>query len=34
MRITKPVTSTTGSVIAALDDTCRNLIQLTQLAWG
>lgn len=31
---TKPVTSTTGSVIAVLDDTCGNLIQLTQLAWG
>lgn len=31
---TKPVTSTTGSVIAMLDDTCGNLIQLTQLSWG
>lgn len=31
---TKPVTSTTGSVIAVLDDTCGNLIQLTKLTWG
>jgi predicted enzyme related to lactoylglutathione lyase len=31
---TKPVTSATGSVIAMLDDTCGNLIQLTQLTWG
>jgi predicted enzyme related to lactoylglutathione lyase len=31
---TKPVTSTTGSIIAVLDDTCGNLIQLTQLTWG
>jgi len=30
----KPVTSTTGSVIAVLDDTCGNLIQLTKLTWG
>ena len=30
----KPVTSTTGSVIAVLDDTCGNLIQLTKLSWG
>jgi predicted enzyme related to lactoylglutathione lyase len=31
---TKPVTNTTGSVIAVLDDTCGNLIQLTHLSWG
>jgi predicted enzyme related to lactoylglutathione lyase len=31
---TKPVTAATGSVIAMLDDTCGNLIQLTQLTWG
>ena len=31
---TKPVTSTTGSVIAVLDDSCGNLIQLTHLTWG
>jgi predicted enzyme related to lactoylglutathione lyase len=31
---TTPVTSTTGSIIAVLDDTCGNLIQLTQLTWG
>ncbi len=31
---TTPVTSTTGSVIAILDDTCGNLIQLTHLSWG
>ncbi|MDQ3443980.1 MAG: VOC family protein [Chloroflexota bacterium] len=31
---TTPVTSTTGSVIAVLDDTCGNLIQLTHLSWG
>ena len=29
---TTPVTPTTGSVIAVLDDTCGNLIQLSQLA--
>ncbi len=34
VKFTLPVTKTTGSVIAALDDTCGNLIQLTQLAWG
>jgi predicted enzyme related to lactoylglutathione lyase len=34
VKFTKPATSTTGSVIAVLDDTCGNLIQLTQLAWG
>jgi len=31
---TKPVTKTTGSRIAMLDDTCGNLIQLTKLEWG
>jgi len=31
---TTPVTATTGSVIARLDDGCGNLIQLTQLTWG
>ena len=31
---TQPVTKTTGSRIAMLDDTCGNLIQLTQLEWG
>ncbi|HEX4461759.1 MAG TPA: VOC family protein [Polyangia bacterium] len=30
---TMPVTKVTGSVIAQLDDTCGNLIQLVQLAW-
>jgi predicted enzyme related to lactoylglutathione lyase len=31
----KPPTKTTGSTIAMLDDTCGNLIQLTQLdAWA
>jgi predicted enzyme related to lactoylglutathione lyase len=34
VKFTTPVTSTTGSTIAVLDDTCGNLIQLTQLAWG
>jgi predicted enzyme related to lactoylglutathione lyase len=34
VRFTKPVTPTKGSIIAVLDDTCGNLIQLTQLAWG
>ena len=29
---TKPPTETTGSTIAQLDDTCGNLIQITQLA--
>ena len=32
-RFTMPVTKVTGSVIAVLDDTCGNLIQLVQLAW-
>jgi predicted enzyme related to lactoylglutathione lyase len=31
---TTPVTSATGSIIAVLDDTCGNLIQLTHLTWG
>ena len=31
---TMPATAVTGSVIAQLDDTCGNLIQLTQLTWG
>jgi predicted enzyme related to lactoylglutathione lyase len=31
---TTPPTTTTGSIIAVLDDTCGNLIQLTQLTWG
>jgi len=26
-------TKTTGSIISVLDDTCGNLIQLTQLTW-
>jgi predicted enzyme related to lactoylglutathione lyase len=34
VKFTRPVTSTTGSIIAILDDTCGNLIQLTQLTWG
>ena len=34
VKFTTPVTSTTGSVIAVLDDSCGNLIQLTQLTWG
>jgi predicted enzyme related to lactoylglutathione lyase len=31
---TMPPTEVTGSIIAVLDDTCGNLIQLTQLTWG
>lgn len=31
---TTPAKATTGSVIAVLDDTCGNLVQLTQLTWG
>ena len=31
VRFTMPVTKTTGSRIARLDDTCGNVIQLTQL---
>ncbi len=30
---TMPPTQVTGSTIAMLDDTCGNLIQLTQLSW-
>jgi predicted enzyme related to lactoylglutathione lyase len=33
VRFTMPVTKVTGSVIAMLDDTCGNLVQLVQLAW-
>jgi hypothetical protein len=28
-----PVTKVTGSIIAVLDDTCGNLIQLIEMAW-
>ena len=31
---TTPAKAATGSVIAILDDTCGNLIQLAQLTWG
>jgi predicted enzyme related to lactoylglutathione lyase len=31
---TTPAKATIGSVIAVLDDTCGNLIQLTQITWG
>ena len=34
VKFTTPVTSATGSVIAVLDDTCGNLIQLVQLTWA
>ena len=34
VKFTKPATAVTGSVIAMLDDTCGNLIQLAQLTWG
>jgi predicted enzyme related to lactoylglutathione lyase len=34
VKFTTPVRSTTGSIIAVLTDTCGNLIQLKQLAWG
>ena len=34
VKFTMPVTSTTGSIIAVLDDTCGNLIQLVKLTWG
>jgi predicted enzyme related to lactoylglutathione lyase len=34
VKFTMPVTPTIGSVIAVLDDTCGNLIQLTKLTWG
>jgi predicted enzyme related to lactoylglutathione lyase len=33
VRFTMPVTKVTGSIIAMLDDTCGNLIQLFQQAW-
>lgn len=33
VNFTMPVTTGTGSIIAMLDDTCGNLIQLTQLSW-
>ncbi|MGA3299870.1 MAG: VOC family protein [Candidatus Acidiferrales bacterium] len=33
VKFTMPVTKVTGSIIAALDDTCGNLIQLFQPAW-
>ena len=31
---TMPPTNVTASIIAMLNDTCGNLIQLTQLTWG
>ena len=31
---TTPAMPTTGSVIAVLDDTCGNLVQLAQITWG
>jgi predicted enzyme related to lactoylglutathione lyase len=31
---TLPPTKATGSIIAKLDDTCGNCLQLTQLSWG
>jgi predicted enzyme related to lactoylglutathione lyase len=34
VKFTKSAMAVTGSVIAVLDDTCGNLIQLTQLTWG
>jgi predicted enzyme related to lactoylglutathione lyase len=34
VKFTTPVTPVTGSIIAVLDDTCGNLIQLTHLTWG
>jgi predicted enzyme related to lactoylglutathione lyase len=34
VKFTMPVTAVTGSVIAMLDDTCGNLIQLVHLTWG
>jgi predicted enzyme related to lactoylglutathione lyase len=33
VKFTMPVTRVTGSIIAVLDDTCGNLIQLFQPAW-
>ncbi len=32
-KFTMPPTQVTGSTIAILDDTCGNLVQITQLAW-
>jgi predicted enzyme related to lactoylglutathione lyase len=34
VKFTMPVTKVTGSIIAVLDDTCGNLIQLFQPAWS
>jgi predicted enzyme related to lactoylglutathione lyase len=34
VKFTMPVTSAKGSVIARLDDTCGNLIQLAHITWG
>ncbi|HVW29766.1 MAG TPA: VOC family protein [Polyangiaceae bacterium] len=34
VKFTMPVTKTPGSRIARLNDTCGNVIQLTQLEWG
>src|SRR5277367_5954639 len=33
VKFTMKVTKVTGSIIAVLDDTCGNLIQLIQMAW-
>ena len=33
VKFTMPVTKVTGSIIAVLDDTCGNLIQLFQPSW-
>jgi predicted enzyme related to lactoylglutathione lyase len=33
VKFTMPVTKVTGSIIAVLDDSCGNLIQLIQVAW-
>ncbi len=33
VKFTKEPTKTHGSIYAVLDDTCGNLIQLTQLSW-
>jgi predicted enzyme related to lactoylglutathione lyase len=33
VKFTMPVTKVTGSIIAVLDDTCGNLIQLIEMAW-
>jgi predicted enzyme related to lactoylglutathione lyase len=33
-KFSMPPTPVTGSIIAQLDDTCGNLIQITQLTWG